>query len=43
MTYQWPDATYACLNYNETRVPEQIQEKSICINGDIGEILSNLP
>jgi NAD-dependent SIR2 family protein deacetylase len=43
MTYQWPDATYACLNYNETRVPEKIQEKSICINGDIGEILSNLP
>jgi NAD-dependent SIR2 family protein deacetylase len=43
MTYQWPNAAYACLNYNDTRVPNEIREKSICINGDIGEILTNLP
>jgi hypothetical protein len=42
MTYQWPDATYACLNVNDTRVPDQIQAKSICINEDIGEVLANL-
>jgi NAD-dependent SIR2 family protein deacetylase len=39
MTYQWPDATYACLNYGEAKAPKEIKEKSICLNGDIGEIL----
>ena len=42
MTNQWPKATYGCLNYGEAYAPEEIREKSICINGDIGEILSRL-
>ena len=42
MTEEWPDATYACLNYGEAFAPDEIKKKSICINGDIGEILSKL-
>ena len=42
MTNEWPDATYACLNYGEAYAPEEIAKKSICINGDIGEILNQL-
>ena len=42
MTNEWPDATYACLNYNEAYAPDEIKEKSICINGDIGNILGKL-
>ncbi len=33
-------ATYACINYGEAVCPEQIQRQSICINADIGSILS---
>ena len=40
MTREWKHATYACLNYGEAYAPEEIRKKSICINGDIGEILS---
>lgn len=42
MTDQWPDATYACLNYGEAYAPEEIRDKSIRINGDIREILKQL-
>ena len=42
MTYNWPDATYACLNYGEAYAPDEILSKSICINDDIGAILSEL-
>ena len=42
MTHDWKDATYACLNYGEAYAPDEIRKKSICINGDIGEILSQL-
>lgn len=42
MTYQWKDAVYACLNYGETYAPDEIKKKSICINGDIGDILRQL-
>ena len=42
MTYNWENATYACLNYNEAYAPEEILSRSICINGDIGEILEKL-
>lgn len=42
MTDQWPAATYACLNYGEAYAPEEIRDKSICINGDIREILKQL-
>ena len=42
MTEEWPDATYACLNYGQAFAPDEIKAKSICINGDIGEILEKL-
>lgn len=42
MTAKNPDAVYACLNYGEAYAPDEIKRKSICINGDIGEILSQL-
>ncbi len=42
MTYDWPDATYACLNFGEAFAPDEIKENSICINGDIGAIFNQL-
>lgn len=42
MVSQWPDAVYACLNYGEAYAPDEIREKSICINGDIRDILNKL-
>ena len=42
MTHDWPDAMYACLNYGEACAPDAIKEKSICIHGDIGAILTAL-
>ena len=42
MTYDNKKAVYACLNYGEAFCPEKINERSICIDGDIGEILSQI-
>lgn len=42
MTHDWPDATYACLKYGEAYAPDEIKRKSICVNGDIGDILTAL-
>ena len=42
MTYEWKDATYVCLNYGEAYAPDEITKKSICINGDIGDILDDI-
>lgn len=42
MTHEWKDAVYVCLNYREAYAPDEIKKKSICINGDIGEILYQL-
>lgn len=42
MTNEWPDATYACLNLGEAFAPEELGDKAICINGDIGDILEQL-
>jgi NAD-dependent SIR2 family protein deacetylase len=39
---EWQNATYACLNLGEAFAPEELEEKAICINGDIGEILEKL-
>ena len=38
-TAQNPDATYACINYGEALTVEEIAGRSICIDGDIGEVL----
>jgi NAD-dependent SIR2 family protein deacetylase len=42
MTNEWENATYACLNYGEAYAPDEIKEKSICIDDDIGNILEKL-
>ncbi len=42
MTEQNPDAVYACLNFGEAYAPNEIEKQSICINGDIHQILSEL-
>lgn len=42
MTVQNPNAVYACLNFGEAYAPDEIRGQSICINGDIHEVLNNL-
>ena len=37
-----PDATYACVNYGEAVCPEDIRNQSICIDGDIGQVIEEL-
>ena len=39
MTDTWSQAEYICLNYGDAYAPTGIKKKSLCINGDIGEIL----
>ena len=41
-TLQNSKAVYACLNYGEAFCPAEIEKKSICIDGDIGNILQEL-
>ena len=42
MTYANPKAIFACLNYSEAICPEQIKDRSILVDGDIGEALTAL-
>jgi len=42
MTYDNKRSVYACLNYGEAFCPEKINGRSICIDGDIGEVLAKL-
>ncbi len=42
MTLQNKDAVYACINLGETYAPDEIADRSICINGDIYYILEEL-
>ena len=42
MTNGNPDAVYACVNCGEAVCPREIASRSICIDGDIGEVLSAL-
>lgn len=42
MTYERPDSIYACINFDEAFCPEEISSRSICINGDIGQVLQDL-
>lgn len=37
-----PDAVYACINLNEAYAPKEIEDKAICINGDIGDVLERV-
>lgn len=42
MTAANPKAVYACLNMGEAGAPREIQKQSICIDGDIREVLFQL-
>ncbi len=42
MTVKNPKAVYACLNFGEAAIPNEIEKQSICINGDIKEILEEI-
>ncbi len=42
MTAENPKAVYACLNYDESFCPEEIEERPTCINGDTGAVLKDI-
>lgn len=42
MTYRNPKAVYACVNYGDAAAPGEIADRSVCIDGDIGEVLRKL-
>lgn len=41
-TFDNPNAIYACINYGEAQCPSDISDRSICIDGDIGQVLGQL-
>ncbi|MDE6030717.1 MAG: Sir2 silent information regulator family NAD-dependent deacetylase, partial [Oscillospiraceae bacterium] len=42
LTAENPKAVYACVNFGEAVCPEDIAAQSICVNGDIAEVLDEL-
>ena len=42
MTAKNPRATYACINRGETFCPNEIADRTVCIDGDIGETLEKV-
>ncbi len=42
MIRQNQNAVYACINISEAYVPSEIKAQSICISGDIGEVLEGV-
>lgn len=42
MTFQNPNAFYACLNFGESYAPKEIKERSVCIDADISDLLTNM-
>ena len=42
MTAKNPNAVYACLNFGEAYAPDEIRGQSICINGDIHNVLESI-
>ncbi|MDE7087158.1 MAG: hypothetical protein K2O67_03090, partial [Clostridia bacterium] len=41
-TNQNPKATYVCINFGEAMCPPQIEDRSICINEDIGKVIAEI-
>ena len=41
-TAQNKNVTYACINRGEAYVPKEIEEQSICVDGDIADILDSI-
>lgn len=42
MTANNPKAIYACVNHGEAVCPDEIKQRAICIDGDIGTVLKDL-
>lgn len=42
MTAENPSAVYACVNDGQAVCPRELQDRSICIDGDVGGVLSTL-
>ncbi len=42
MTLENERAVYACVNFGEAFCPAEIEKRSICIDGDIGEVLDKI-
>ncbi len=42
MTMENERAVYACVNYGEAFCPKEIEDRSICIDSDIGEVLNKI-
>ena len=42
MTYRNPKAVYACVNLSRAYCPPEIRRQTVCIEGDIGEILNRV-
>lgn len=40
MTAKNPDATYVCINQGQTVCPQEIERQSICLDADIGDLLT---
>lgn len=42
MTARWPQAFYICVNLDQAWAPEEIRDRSLCLNGDLSRILEKL-
>ena len=42
MTYRNPKAVYACVNLSRAYCPPEIRRQTVCIEGDIGEVLNRV-
>ena len=42
MTAKNPDATYACINQGQAVCPQEIEQRSICLDADIGAVIARL-
>ena len=42
MTDKNADATYACINQGQAVCPQEIEQRSICMDADIGQVLQSL-
>ena len=42
MTAKDPNAIYTCINQGQAACPQEIEQRSICMNADIGQVLQSL-
>lgn len=42
MTLANENAVYACINYREASCPIEIANRSICMDGDIGDVFAKV-